>query len=131
MGSGFDTDTELLELIHSGEFSDSRIGKFLQSLRKHFPGEAVADMLCYLRLHLELSIRAKGILMMREAGFNVARDPEALEKLEELKYLESSIGRTGRRAMAPFLRTSSHDLWQLHLVNATESRPSFPKISPG
>jgi hypothetical protein len=36
--------------------------------------------------------------------------------LEELKYLEKSIGRTGQMAVKPFLRMSSRDLWQLYML---------------
>ena len=37
--------------------------------KTRFKGPVVADLLCYLRLHTELALRAKGILMMRENGF--------------------------------------------------------------
>ena len=57
---GFDADTELLELMNSGKLSESKVGKYLQSLREKFSGEVVMDLLCYLRIHLELSLRAKG-----------------------------------------------------------------------
>ena len=65
LGMGFDADTELLELINSGEFSSSKVGLYLRSLMEKFEGPVVVDLLCYLRLHTELSIRAKGLLMMR------------------------------------------------------------------
>ncbi len=113
---GFDSDTELLEIITTGELTETPVGAYLQSLKSSFPGEVVADMLCYLQLHLELALRAKGILLMRETGFQVNPDPELKEKINELKYLEKSIGRTGRLAMLPFLQTSSRDLWQLYVV---------------
>jgi hypothetical protein len=93
------------------------VGQYLQSLRQRFPGEMLADMLCLLRIHLELSIAAKGILLMRGAGIKVDSDPEVRARLEELKYLESSLGRTGRLAIQPFLRTSSRQLWQLHMLD--------------
>ena len=86
------------------------------SLRQHFPGEIVADMLCYLRLHTELSIRAKGILMMREHGFSVELDPETSEKLTELRYLGGSIGKTGMSCLTPILRSSATDIWQLDVL---------------
>jgi hypothetical protein len=73
-------------------------------------------MMCLLRLHAELAIRAKGVLMMREAGFDVAPDPAVKDKLEELRYLEKNIGTTGLRALNPFLRTSTRDLWQLSVL---------------
>jgi hypothetical protein len=52
---------------------------------------------------------------MREAGFKTPISSEDKEKLEELNFLEKSVGQTGRLAMAPFLRHSSRDLWQVFL----------------
>jgi RsiW-degrading membrane proteinase PrsW (M82 family) len=37
LGTGFDTDAELLETISAGRASDSRIGAYLVELRKRFP----------------------------------------------------------------------------------------------
>lgn len=118
LGAGFDADTELLELINSGELSTSKVGMYLQSLREKFEGPIVADLLCYLRLHTELSIRAKGLLMMRESGFMNKTGEETRAKLEELKYLEKSIGTTGKLAIKPFLRMSQKDLWQFYMLSA-------------
>jgi hypothetical protein len=113
---GFDANTEMLELIRSGRLSESKVGKFLQSLRDKFSGEVVVDMLCYLRIHLELSMRAKGILMMREAGFNVEPDDETRALFTELRFLEGSIGKTGKLAMLPFLHMSGKELWELYML---------------
>ena len=117
LGAGFDADTELLELINSGELSNSKVGMYLQSLREKFEGPIVADLLCYLRLHTELSIRAKGLLMMRESGFMNKTGEETRAKLEELRYLEKSIGATGKLAIKPFLRMSQKDLWQFYMLS--------------
>ena len=116
LGMGFDADTELLELINSGEFSVSKVGQYLHSLKQKFDGPVVVDLLCYLRLHTELSIRAKGLLMMREQGFVDKAGEETRAKLEELKYLESSIGTTGLLAIKPFMRMSQKDLWQVYML---------------
>ena len=113
---GFDTDRELLEVIRGGRISTTRIGAYLQSLKNTFPGEIVVDMLCLLRLHLELSIHAKGVLLLRETGFEPEADPEIKRKFDELNYLEKSIGKTGMLAIAPFVHTKSRDLWQLHML---------------
>jgi len=113
---GFDTDRELLELITSEKISASRIGVYLQALRKTFPAEIVVDILCYLRLRLELAIKSKGFLLMREAGFKPAFDPALENMFTELKYLEKSIGKTGRLAVSPFFSTTSQDLWQLQML---------------
>ena len=114
---GLDADTRLLDLIHTGDFVESKVGLYLQSLRQHIPGEIVADMLCYLRLHLELAMRAKGLLLMRESGFKVQPDPEIGAGLQELSFLAGRIGPTGRLAMAPFIRMSDRDLWQISLLS--------------
>jgi len=117
LGIGFDTDTELLELINSGDFSSSKIGIYLKSLQDKFEGPVVVDILCYLRLHTELSIRAKGLLMMRESGFMDKTGDETKAKLEELKFLEASIGTTGLLAIKPFMQMSQEDLWQFYMLS--------------
>ncbi len=116
LGVRFDTDQELLEIIQTGTVTESRIGGYFESLQSRFAGEVVVDMLCMLRLHLELSIRAKGILLMREAGFKPPDEPEIMEKFKELKYLEKSIGKTGLMACAPIFNMSDRDIWQLYML---------------
>ena len=116
LGMGFDADTELLQIINSGEFSTSKIGLYLHSLKQKFKGPIVVDLLCYLRLHTELSIRAKGLLMMREAGFVNKAGEETQAKLEELKYLEGSIGATGKLAIKPFMQMRQKDLWKFYML---------------
>jgi protease PrsW len=118
LGKGFDADTEMLELINSGSFSDSPVGKYLHEIKHKFQGPIVADLLCYLRLYTELALRAKGVLMMRENGFDVPIDDETREKFAELRFLEKSIGQTGRLALRPMLHMSHKELWQLYMLGA-------------
>jgi len=112
VGTGFDLDVALLKAMDSGEFAESGAGRYLQSLRNHFDGAVLADMLCYLRLQSELSLRVKGLMMLRESGFPVKKDVEVHEKLTELRYLRGSIGKVGELALSPLLR----DVWQLHML---------------
>jgi RsiW-degrading membrane proteinase PrsW (M82 family) len=116
LGHGLDNDSELLESVLSGEVRHTAAGRYLESLRHRFEGPVLADMLCLLQIHLELSLRAKGILIARKAGIEVAPDPAVLRNLAELRFLEHSIGRTGRLAMLPLLGTSERDLWQVGLL---------------
>lgn len=116
LGTGLDSDLELLDLITSGRISDSHVGTYLENLRHRFPDVVVVDMLCYMRLNLELSLQAKGVLMMRQANLSYSIDPELKEQLAELRYLEKHIGVTGKLAIAPFLKTSSRDLWQIYML---------------
>jgi RsiW-degrading membrane proteinase PrsW (M82 family) len=117
LGTGFDTDQELLRVVRSGQVSLTPVGRYIKALRSRFSAEVIVDMMCLLRLRAELAIRAKGVLMMREAGFDAAPDPSVKTKLEELRYLEKNIGTTGLRALRPFLHTSTRDLWQLTVLH--------------
>ena len=116
LGAGFDSDTQLLGIIVSGNIQESKVGSYFNSLKTFFSGDVMADMLCYLRLYLELSIGAKGVLLLRKEGVPVPDDPEIKDKFRELKYLEKSIGKTGKLAIAPFIHTSDRDLWQLYML---------------
>ncbi len=116
LGVGFDTDAELLELIGEGRISESRIGVYLKELRDRFPPTTVVDMLCLVRLRAELSIRAKGVLLAREAGFNLPPDPEMAERLTEIEYLEEAIGPTGLLSLHPVRHMSDRELWQINAL---------------
>ena len=116
LGQGFDADTEMLELINSGRLSDSPVGEYLHTLKSKFKGPVVADLLCYLRLYTELALRTKGILMMRESGFEVPVDEETRAKFIEMRYLESSIGKTGLLAIQPMCHMNHRELWQLYML---------------
>jgi RsiW-degrading membrane proteinase PrsW (M82 family) len=114
--TGFGSDAELLEMIRTGTMLQSNIGRYLQSLKERLSGPVLADMLCTLQLHVELSIKAKAVLLLQEQGFPVPADPGVQEKFRELQFLHRSIGRLGRRLLAPLLHTSARELWQLHML---------------
>ena len=116
LGRGFDADTAMIESINSGHFADSPTGRYLATLKERFQGPVVADLLCYVRLHTELALRAKGVLMMRENGFEMPVDDATRDKFTEMDYLEKSIGKTGLLALKPMLHMSQQDLWQLHML---------------
>ena len=119
LGVGFDTDADLLTMIMTGNIAATRVGMYLGSLQERMRGEIVVDMLCYMRIFLERSIQAKGILIMREAGFDIPPDPDVKSKFEELRFLERSIGKTGKLALGPLLRVNDRDLWQLSMLQGT------------
>ena len=113
----FDADARLIEMITSGEFSNSKIGIYLSDLRNKFEGPVVADMLCYLRIYTELAIRAKAALIARENGLELPVGERTRANFEELRYLEKSIGKTGCLAMKPFLLLERKDLWQMQVID--------------
>jgi RsiW-degrading membrane proteinase PrsW (M82 family) len=126
IGDRLDKDVDLLHAISTGQFIDTHAAHYLRSLKSSFAPEVVGDMLCLLQLSLELSARAKGDLMMREAGFDAPPDPSLPAKLKELRYLEKSIGPTGRRAMAPLISPTARELWEIEMLRDTAHTATTP-----
>jgi RsiW-degrading membrane proteinase PrsW (M82 family) len=116
MGAGLDLDVELLRLVLSEDFGGTRLGAYLSELRTRFPGPVVADMFCLMRVELELGIRAKGMLMAREAGIDMPLDADVTAALAEVRYLERAIGPTGLLAIAPLQVSSERDAWHKFLL---------------
>ena len=116
LGTGFDQSAELLDMITTGDIRATPVGQYLLALQQHFAPAVVADMLCYLRVRTELSMRAKVFLMAKEAGLAYDIGDDLQSDLEELAFLEKSLGPTGRMALQPFLHTSRRELWQMALL---------------
>lgn len=116
VGDGMDLDVELLALVRSSHFGATRLGRYLTELKSRFAGPVVADMFCLLRLDLELAIRAKGMLMARDAGFDLPVDDELRARLVERNYLRHAIGPTGLLALRPLQVTSDRDDWHRYLL---------------
>ena len=53
---------------------------------------------------------------MRESDFDVPMDEATQAKFEELRYLMTSIGKTGLRALKPISHISDKELWQLNVL---------------
>jgi len=114
LGGKLDQDIDMLAMIASGEYKQTPRGAYLMSLKDAFPPEVRGDMLALLHLTLEIGARAKGDLMLREAGLEVPPDPDLESHLKELRYLEKSIGPTGMLAVRPLLAQTPRDLWEMH-----------------
>ena len=117
MSDGLDLDVELLKLVLSEDFGQTRLGTYLTELRTRFPGPVVADMFCLMRVELGLGIRAKGMLMARDAGLEVPLDDEVHAALAEVRYLERAIGPTGMLALTPLQVSSERDTWHKFLLS--------------
>jgi len=112
----FDSEVKLLSMIKKGKFAKTKTGEFLLSIKNRFEKEVVFDMYCYISLYLELSIRAKSNLMLKENGLPIKKDEGLKNKMKELKALQQNIGKTGLLAISPVLRMSKKDLWKLSLL---------------
>ncbi len=114
LGVGMDRDVDALEQILSGEVVETRVGRYLAELRQRLPGSVVADMLCMLRVQLELSLRAKGMLMARSAGIDLPPDDSVRENLAEMRFLEKAVGPVGRLAVKPLIQGKAR--WERELL---------------
>ena len=121
VGAGLDLDLMLHDTFASDALAYTRFGTYLKELRARFPGPVVADMLCLLRVELELSIQAKAVLIARDAGVAMPEHPDARAAVDEIRYLRGSIGRTGLLALGPVHVTSHRDDWHRYLLTGSES----------
>lgn len=112
----FSSEIELLQMISKGNFASSRAGEYLSSLKSRFSGEIIFDMYCYIQLYLELSVKAKRNLMLKESGFPPIPEPDIQGKLQELVALRKQIGKIGEITLAPLIRMNYRDLWKLNLL---------------
>jgi protease PrsW len=121
VGAGLDLDLMLHETFSSETLGYTKFGTYLQELRQRFPGHVVADMLCLLRVELELSIQAKAVLLARDAGVTMPVHPDAHSAAAEIRYLRSSIGTTGLLALHPVQVSSHRDDWHRYLLVGSDS----------
>ncbi len=111
------SEFELLRMIKKGEFKTTRAGKYILSIKSKFSPEVIFDILAYIQLHLELSIKAKGMLLMKESGFEPEKENEEIKlMLNELNFLAKSIGKTGMRTLSPIIQVNNKDLWKINLL---------------
>jgi RsiW-degrading membrane proteinase PrsW (M82 family) len=116
VGEGLDLDVDLLNLLTSPGMGGARAGNYLRELQTRFPGPVVADMFCLLRIELELAIRAKGMLLARQAGLALPVDSALTAKLQEWRFLQTSIGKTGLLALKPLGAASVRAEWQHYML---------------
>lgn len=115
--SGFYNEAGLLCQIRKGEFTISKSGKYLASLKDHFPAEVIVDMYCFISLYLELSVKSKRNIMLAECELPVAKEPEWNAKVRELKQLRKTIGKAGELAISPLVKIRQRDLWSFENNN--------------
>jgi protease PrsW len=117
LDTDLDANVRTLESIQAGKFLETPSGRYLEALRDRFRGEKLVDMLCCLRLHSELAVRAKGVLLLRESGLaEPSLDEETRDKLAEFAQLKRSIGMAGLLELRPLMMGSGKDIWELTLL---------------
>ena len=105
-----DKQLALLESIKSGQLDNTQTGIFLVSIKEKFPPEDFFDIICYVQLHVELSVAAKSRVMIRESGLvkdlPLTKENKALilSQYEEYKILEKRLGKLARMTIAPIVK---------------------------
>ena len=110
---GLDNQLELILAIREGHLPQTPTGQFLMTVKDAFPPEVFFDLICYVQLHIELSVAAKSLFMTREAGMECLFDEERrstlLSQHQEYRQLERSLGSTARMSIAPLLKINPAD----------------------
>lgn len=107
---GLDKQLALLDSIKSGQLDNTQTGIFLVSIKEKFPPEDFFDIICYVQLHVELSVAAKSRVMIRESGLvkdlPLTKENKALilSQYEEYKILEKRLGKLARMTIAPIVK---------------------------
>ena len=110
----FNSEVEILSMILQGAFNSTKAGLYLLSIKDRFAPETIVDMYCYVSLYLELSIKAKRNLMLKENGFPIILEEDIQQKLKELSVLRKRIGKIAELALAPLIRMDHRNLWKLN-----------------
>ena len=108
--TGLDKQLDLLASIKTGRLDDTPTGKFLESVKDAFPPKDFFDIICYVQLHVELSVASRSRVMLRETGLedNLPLSDEMKEQILsqyiEYKTLEKRLGNAARMTIAPIVK---------------------------
>ena len=110
LDTGLDKQLSLLDSIKKGQLSDTPTGHFLQSVKDAFPPEDFFDMICFVQLHVRLSVASRSRVMLWESGLE--RDLPLTDEMKELilsqyteyRLLEKRLGNTARMTVAPIMK---------------------------
>jgi len=103
--------------MKEGQFGNTRQGEYLKSIQNKFSPESMVDIYCYLITYLELSVKAKRNIMLRECGFPIIIEDDLSDKLKEMKELKKNIGKLGELTISPLIRMNQRDLWKINTLN--------------
>ena len=108
LDKGLDKQVDLFRSIQEGNLSQTKTGEFLLSVKDSFSPEMFFDVICYVKLNVELSIAAKSRFMLREAKLDLPLEEEQarniLAQYEEYRVLEKRLGQSARITIAPVVK---------------------------
>lgn len=113
LDEGINNEINLLGAVRRGEFSSTKAGEYLLTLKERFDPEVFFDMYCYIQNYLELSIAARSNLILKEAGMDPVHDPVNRSRIQEMTVLRKRIGPTAELAIRPIVDRNQVNRWAL------------------
>lgn len=114
LDGGLDEQIQLFQSIQRGQLIHTPTGIFLESVKASFPPLVYFDIICYVRLHAELSVTAKVRFLMRESGMlpplGEHERQQVLAKYQEFKQLEKNMGASAMMTIAPVVKLHPADV---------------------
>ncbi len=117
----------LLADLRAGRFAHTDEGKALDAMARRFPSRIAADLRAWIELQLVLVLRAEEVLLANERGEQLEVGAVELADFHRLDDLGRRIGGATRHAIAPHLRFSRSDLYELHMLRHRASGGRHPK----
>lgn len=118
LDKGLDMQINLLRSIGGGHLLNTPTGTFLESVKELFPPNVYFDIICYVRLQIELSVAAKTRFMLHEVGMDEPLEANKKElymsQFVELGELEKNIGPSAKMTIAPIVKLSPADTQALN-----------------
>ena len=118
LDKGLDMQINLLRSIEGGHLLNTPTGTFLESVKELFPPNVYFDIICYVRLQIELSVAAKTRFMLHEVGMDEPMEADkkelTLSQFVELSELEKNIGPSAKMTIAPIVKLSPADTQALN-----------------
>ena len=113
LDQGLDTQVNLLQSIQDGCLDKTNTGQYLMSVKRSFPAEVFFDVICFVQLHVELSVAAKSRFMLREAELDMPLEETQKEtyrsQFTEFKILEKRLGKSAMMTVAPVVKINPAD----------------------
>ncbi len=114
LNNELDEEMELITLFESGKLSDSQIGNYINKIKTKFETLVLFDMICLIKLNIELSMQLKINMMLQINNLEIPNDEDLPFKLKEYKRIRRYIGKTALLALKPIMNNNSKDIWKLN-----------------
>ena len=118
-----DAHADLLAEVRAGRFAETEEGRAIADLARRFPRAIASELSEWIEVQLALVLRAEEVLLAHERGETLAVGAPEMAQFHRLDTLGHHIGRAARHAIAPHLRFTRSDLYELHMLRHRAGAP--------